>query len=87
MDKATQQTVVDVMESVARASWEVVYGIRGPGGTATDAAGGTVGSVTEALMGCTSGLVSISGSIDALANAMERIADAFKEIAEQNRKK
>lgn len=36
-----------------------------------DAAGGTVGSLTEAVMGITAGLYAISGSLDMVANALE----------------
>ena len=36
----------------------------------TDAAGGEVGSLTEAVMGVTAGLVMIAHAIDALAEAV-----------------
>lgn len=59
------------IEQIERALWAIGNAIT-PRGTApgTDACGGSVDSLTEAVMGQTAGLVSIANAISELAEAV-----------------
>lgn len=64
---------------------EAITPIAVPG---TDASGGTVDSLTEAVMGMTSGLVRIADAIEgiAISEAIENVAYAIENLAEAIKK-
>lgn len=72
-NKQKRDPLVDLAENLYRVANAItpqtVHG-------GTDAAGGHVTSLTEAVMGTTSGLCSISDSIDQQADSLTAVADA-----------
>ena len=62
--------VVDVINRLASAVFRVGSAITAPAAPGHDAEGGTVASLTEAVMGVTAGLVRIANSISELAEAV-----------------
>jgi hypothetical protein len=62
--------VVDVLNYLARSTNSVAHAITPPS-VGTDAAGGYVGSLTEAVMGVTKGLCEIAAAIESLAAAVQ----------------
>lgn len=64
--------VVDVINAVAQSNMRIARAITSPASAGTDAAGGHVESLTEAVMGITAGLL--------------QVAEAIRELAEAHRK-
>jgi hypothetical protein len=62
--------VVDALYSIARALRAAGQAITPDALPGTDSFGGRVGSLTEAVMGVTAGLHSVSSAIDGLAEAV-----------------
>jgi hypothetical protein len=63
--------VVDVINQLANATRYVANAITPPVAGSSDATGGHVESLTEAVMGMTKGLCMIAASIDSLAEAIK----------------
>ncbi len=87
--------IVDVIGSLATSAKSIAAAITPPGAICQDANGGHVGSLTEAIMGVSAGLLAIAQSIDSLAGAVrdhdisldicapiDRLADAVREAGE-----
>lgn len=62
--------VVDTLDAIARASRSIALAITPNAAPGTDATGGPVASLTEAVMGVTGGLCRIADAIDNLAEAV-----------------
>ena len=62
--------VVDVIHDLAVAARRISTAITAPASPGTDATGGSVDSLTEAVMGITAGLVRIADAISGLADAV-----------------
>lgn len=65
--------VVDALDSLARSTRLIAAAVTPTAVPGTDATGGTVASLTEAVMGVTGGLVRIA---DAIAELAEAVRDA-----------
>lgn len=62
--------VVDVLANLGNGIWSMSKAIKDGRGVANDDTGGVVGSLTEAVMGVTSGLCKIADAINNLAEAV-----------------
>jgi uncharacterized protein YukE len=69
---ATMEDINDELVELCNATRAIAYAILPTNAAGQDAAGGTVGSLTEAVMGVTAGLVRI-------ADALESVAEAVRE--------
>ena len=81
MDKEDLKELSEELRSALLPVAESITAIAAPG---TDAAGGTVTSLTEATMGITAGLCNIASAIEAVADAISEHAEAVKEAAESD---
>ncbi len=64
------QNLVEVIDDLANQAKQIAHAITAPAAPGRDAAGGTVTSLTEAVMGVTDGLVKIADAINSLAEAV-----------------
>ena len=72
--------VVDVLNYLANSAGRIAKSITPLGDAAgRDATGGTVGSLTEAVMGITAGLVQVASAIESLADAVSSRAERIGE--------
>jgi hypothetical protein len=62
--------IVDVIDDVSRSAKEIALAITPAADPANDAAGGRVGSLTEAVMGLTCGLIKIAEGLESIADAI-----------------
>lgn len=67
-------SLVDAIYEAADSSRKIAHAIMPPVCGNTDASGGHVASLTEAVMGMTKGLVSIANAIESLASSVDAIA-------------
>ena len=65
-DKVTKQAIEDIEAAIRRLA-SAITPVAVPG---TDAGGGTVESLTEAVMGVTAGLFAIAGAIESVAEVL-----------------
>lgn len=82
-----KQDEIEAIENLAGALYAIAKAIEGTGSPGPDAAGGIVGSLTEAVMGNTAALMAISDSIHEAGQAVymgnELIAEAITEAVEK----
>ena len=62
--------LVDVGYFISRALWGVAHAVTEQASPGKDAAGGTVASLTESIMGITAGLMAVALSLDGIASAI-----------------
>lgn len=69
------QSLVGVVDDLAYRTQQIAEAITPQAAPGHDAAGGTVASLTEAVMGVTGGLCRIAGAIESLAEAVASADD------------
>ncbi len=67
--KNVDKSLIDVVEELAYETGRIATAITPPVAGGTDATGGRIESVTEAVMGVTAGLCRIADAIESLAEA------------------
>jgi hypothetical protein len=73
LEEDERRAAIATMDELIRAYYSVANSIAPTdGSTGKDAAGGTVGCLTEAVMGVTAGLMAIAAAINHLAEVEER---------------
>jgi hypothetical protein len=66
----SDETVSELTDALASAGRNIAGAITAAGAPGTDASGGTILSLTEAVMGVTAGLCEVAASINRLADAV-----------------
>lgn len=77
------ERLIEEVRSVASGAYSIASAITANAAASHDAAGGTVSSLTEAIMGVTAGLVQVAETLDHLesvACALNNIARAIREM-------
>lgn len=75
---------LEALDKIAEAMWKIAASIADPNTYpgACPSGGGVVNSLTESMMGCTSGLVQIANAINNLAETVDRLGDKAIETFE-----
>jgi hypothetical protein len=71
----TKSTLVDVVDGLNVRLKQIAYAISSDAAPGHDAAGGTVNSLTEAVMGITDAGMAIASALDGIANAIRELSE------------
>lgn len=76
---------LEVVEKIGDALWKIAAGIADPSTSPgpCPSGQGVVNCLTEAMMGCTSGLVQIANAINYLGDTLDRLGDRAIDTLEQ----